>query len=296
MSNATSLLFGKSCTIQVAGLLIPAGQGTGLDVVFTVRRGVKVTQQALKPQPNTCDLQIFNLNPDHRKQLEASTVPGKGTKVVPVIISAGYKARVSTIFSGELRAAHSVPDGAGTFTTELNTGDGDDALTQTRLTVALAAGSSAQQGLDKIVAALGVGKGNAAGAIARSAQQALAAQLFSRGVVLKGSAAELMTDFCRSVGLDWSIQNGALQLTSLGQPMKGSAILIDGTHGMIGSPTVDTKGILSVETEMIPDMFPGALLSMQSTYVKGGYRVLSVETHGDTAGDEWGHKVEAARY
>ncbi len=295
-TSSSSLLFGKACTIQVGSILIVAGQGTGLDVDFTVHRGVKVTAGSVKPQPNTCDLKICNLSPSHRKELEASTVPGKGTKKVPVQISAGYKARSSVIFSGELRAAHSVPTGDGTIVTELTTGDGDDALTQARLSIALGPGTTATQGVKAILAGLGVGEGNLSSAIKRLQQQALAAQLFSRGVVLKGSAAELMTDFCRSVGLDWSIQNGSLQLTALGQPVQGQAILIDADHGLIGSPTVDTKGILSLETEMIPDVFPGVALSMNATNVKGGYRVISVETHGDTDGEDWGHKIEAARY
>jgi hypothetical protein len=283
-SQDPTLLWGKAATIQVGTLLIPTGGITGLDVWFKVHRGVKVTAGSTKPQPNTCDLKLYNLSPDHRKQLEASTVPGAGTKVVPVVISAGYLGRQSVIFSGELRAAHSVPDGEGTIVTELNTGDGDKALAQQRLTLSLARGSSATTALSALVKALGVGEGN------------LATQLFSYGGVLKGSASELMTSFCRSVGMDWSIQNGNLQLTALGQPMGGKAILIDADHGLLGSPTVDTKGILSLQTLMIPDLLPGVALSMNSTNIQGGYRVIGVETTGSTFGDEWGHEVEAARY
>jgi hypothetical protein len=202
---------------------------------------VKVTHAATKPQPNTCDLSIKNLSDDHRKQIEQSTVPGAAKTKVPLVLSAGYRGRQSVIFSGELRSGHSVPSGS-TLVTELTTGDGDDALTQTRLSIALSRGSTAEQGMRKILEALGVGEGNLAEGIARIKQQALAAQLFSRGVVLKGAAAELMTHFCRSVGLEWSIQNGALQLTALGQPIGGQAVAIDADHGMLGSPTVDTEG------------------------------------------------------
>jgi hypothetical protein len=293
---SSSLLFGKACTVQVADFKITTGQGQGLDVAFKVHRGVKVTAASTKPQPNTCELSIFGLNPSHRKELEASTVPGAGRRVVPVTISAGYQGRQSVIFSGELRAAHSKPNGEGDIVTELETGDGDDALTQTRLTIALGHGSTATQGIRALLAGLGVGKGNIDSGIARLSQQALAAQLFSKGVVLKGAAADLMTDFCRSVGLDWSIQNGNLQLTAQGQPLGGTAILIDSDHGMINAPTVDTKGILSVETEMIPDVFPGVALSMNAATIKGGFRVIGVETSGETDGDDWGHKIEAARY
>lgn len=291
-----SLLFGRRATVQVGDLLIDAGGGTGLDVDFTARRGVKVSKGATKPQPNTCDLSIFNLNADHRKQIEQPTTPGAAKAKVPVVVSAGYRGRQTVIFSGELRAGHSLRNGS-TWVTELTTGDGDDALTQTRLSIALSKGSTAEHGIRQILGALGVGEGNLSAGVTRLKEQALAAQLFSRGVVLKGAAAELMTHFCRSVGLEWSIQGGALQLTAIGQPLGGQAIVVDAEHGMLGAPTVDTKGILSVKTEMLPDIAPGVAIAVNALEFTGGFRVLSVETHGDTrAGGEWGHAIEAARY
>lgn len=293
--TSSSLLYGKKATIQVGGLLIETGDGNGLDVEFRIQRRTKVTQAVQKPQANTCDLTILNLSPSHRKELEASTVPGKGTKVVPVVISAGYKGRQTVYFSGELRAAHSLTDGP-TKVTQLTTGDGDKALTQQRLTMALAPGAAAEQALKAIVAALGVGPGNLKKGISLLSANPLSAQLFARGAVLKGPAADIMTDFCRAAGLDWSIQDGALQLTELGEPLQGAAVLLDSDHGLLESPTVDTKGILSCRTEMIPDMFPGRALSMNALDVKGGYRVLSVETRGQTDGNDWGHWIEAVRY
>lgn len=295
MTNASSLLFGRRATVQVGQLLIQGGQGSELDLSFEVKRGVKVTGAATKPQANTCDLEILNLSPSHRKELETSTVPGKGTKVVPVVISAGYLGRQTVIFSGELRAATTTTDGPRAVT-HLTTGDGDQALTQQRLTIALGPGATATQGIKAILAGLGIGDGNLQQGIALLQGQPLAAQLFSKGVCLKGQASELMTDFCRSAGLDWSIQNGKLQITALGQPVAGQAVLLDSDHGLIGSPAVDTTGILSCKTEMIPDVFPGTKLSMNALNVKGGFRVLNVTTKGSTYGNEWGHSIEAARY
>jgi hypothetical protein len=298
VSNATlspTTLFGRRCTVQVGSLLIQAGTGTGLDLSFTVKRGVKVTAGQTKPQPNTCELTLVNLSPTHRKQLETSTTTSGSKTVVPVVISAGYQGRQTQIFSGELRAATTQTDGPK-VTTTLTTGDGDQALAQKRLTIHLGPGANAKQGIQTILTGLGIGQGNLNQAIDLLQSQPLAAQLFSLGVTLKGQAAELMTDFCRSSGLDWSIQNGALQLTQLGQPVAGQAILIDSDHGLIGSPSVDTTGLLSLKTEMIPNMFPGTKLSMNALQVTGGFRVLNVETKGDTFGNDWGHAIEAQRY
>ena len=209
-----ALLFERACTLQVGSLLIPGGaQGFGLRVSFKVKRGVKVTQGVQKPQPNTCDLKIWNLSLSHQKALEQSTVPGASKTVVPVIISAGYQSRSTQIFAGELRAAHTITNGPDSVT-ELTTGDGDQALTQQRLTIALGKGANATQGLNAIMTGLGIGQGNLQKGIALLEAQPLAGTLFSKGVVFKGAAADIMTDFCRAAGLDWSIQNGALRSPS----------------------------------------------------------------------------------
>jgi len=290
-----NVLFGRRLNLLVGSLSIPAGQGTGLDVEFTVKRGVKITQQSMAPQPNTCDLTIFNLSPNHRQQIEASSTSNAKSPPVPVAIAAGYQGISHTIFAGELRTAHTVTVGPRKATT-LTTGDGDKALTQARLTLALGKGSSAKQALQQIVASLGVGAGNLQRAITLLEQQPLAACLFARGITFKGAAADIMSDFCRSVGLAWSIQNGALQFTSLGEPLAGQAILIDSQHGMTSSPTVDTKGVLTVNTEMIPGIVPGIAISVQAANIQGGFRVLRVTTKGATDGNDWGHEIEAQRY
>lgn len=297
-------LWQRALTLTVGTLAITYVKGIGLDVEFTVRRGVQVTQKAVKPVPNTCDLKIYNLSVAHRKQLEQLTTvttpqsanPQSGAqKIVPCIISAGYVGRQSIVFSGELRAAQSVTEGADTIT-ELTTGDGDTALQQTRLTVALPPGSTLGSGLRKVLAALGIGQGNLSRALALISANPLVAQMYSKGVVFKGSPAEILTDICRAAGLQWSIQHGVVQFQDLGQPLGGQAILIDAAHGMVGSPSVDTKGILTFTTLMLPDLAPGVKVAMNAKNVKGGYQVLSVETTGQTNANEWYQKVEAQRY
>lgn len=301
---ASNELRQRAATVQVGTLLIQCGNGTGLDVAFTIRQGQAQSRGGMKPRANTCDLKIYNLNQDHQKQLEQTKTPAttpmsanpqSGAKIVPCVISAGYVGRQSVVFSGELRAAHTVTDGP-TAITELSTGDGDQALGQRRLSISLPPGGSAAAGLRAILKALGVGQGNLGKALTLLQSKPLAGQLFSRGVVLKGSAAEIMTDFCRSAGLEWRIQNGQFQVQDLGKPLDGQAILVDSAHGMIGSPTVDTRGVLSFVMLMVPDLKPGVKVSVNAKHVKGGFRVIGVEWSGGTKEDEWYAKVEALKY
>lgn len=294
-----SALVQRACTLQVGSLSIPAGQGVGLDIEFTVRRGLHITKGSLKPQPNTCDLKIYGLNATHRKQLASSTGIGASGKpgVIPCVLTAGYTGHSSVIFAGELRSANNVTEGPNKVT-ELTTGDGDQALAQARLNIAIAAGTSASSFLDTLLSALGVSAENLQQARQLLTASPAAGQLFSKGAVLKGSAAEIMSDFARSTGLTWSLQNGKLLLLPLGLPDDAVAISIadaPGT-GLIGSPTVDVKGILSFETLMIPDLVPGRKLVLDTLEVKGNFIALSVQTTGGTLGNDWKNSVEASRY
>lgn len=291
-------LIQRAATLQVGDLSIPAGQGVGLDITFTVRRGLHITQGSLKPQPNTCDLKIWGLNPDHRKRLAQSTATGPGDKpkTVPCVLTAGYVGSSAVIFSGQLRSANNVTEGANKVT-EMTTGDGDQALMQTRMNIAIAAGSDAGKFLDTVLSALGVSAENLPAAKQLVSGSPAAGQLFAKGTVLKGSAAEIMTDFTMSCGLEWSIQSGKLRILPLGGTDSNTGILIadDPNTGLIGSPTVDIKGILSFDVEMIPNLVPGCKVKLDTEEVKGIWRVIGTTTTGSTFENDWKIAAECQR-
>lgn len=289
-------LYPRSCAVQVGGVVIPADPATGFHVHFRIKRGVHVSRTAVKPHPNTCDLKIWNLAESTRKRIELSTpkTPAAGP-IVPVVISAGYKDHRCNVFNGQLHAAGTKSLSGGGCVTELTTGDGTSALVQ-RMNVSLGKGTTARAAMQAIVSGLGIGAGNLARALSLVDSSALAGQLYARGAVLKGPAPDIMTDLCRSLGLTWSIQDGALSLRLLNEPLDGEATLIDAAHGMQGSPSVDTLGILTVSTAMIPGIVPGSKLSMNADTVTGGWVVIGVETTGDNFENEWCHRIEASRY
>jgi baseplate hub protein gp41 len=287
----------RVCHVTVGTLLLEGTDGTGLDVEFNIRKN-------LKPEPNSCTLKIYNLNADHRNALsQSSTVitgpqspPGTGGVVVPVRIDAGYASGTSQIWLGELRASETKHDGAN-YTTILTTGDGDKAVTRQRVNVSVGPGTTSATAMRTLLQALGIGTGNLPKALNLLNQQG-SAQLYANGAMIKGLAADHMTDLVRSAGLEWSIQDGQLQVLNVGQPLDGQAILISESAGMVGSPSVDTKGILSFTTLMIPGIKPGIKVSVQTETpnTSGGYRIIAVEYTGDTLGQEWYCKCEAMKY
>jgi hypothetical protein len=303
-NQGASALVQRACSVTVGipgssqGLAIQCGNGTGLDVSFRIQRSLHVTQSSLKPIPNTCDLRIFGLSATHRKQLaKSTTTPGPDTVVVPCILAAGYQQNQKVLFSGELRGAQDISEGPNVIV-ELSTGDGDAAITQTRLNLVVPAGATMSQVFQQIVDSMGVQSGNLQSALGQFQSSPQAARLFAKGAALKGSAAEILSDMCRSVGIQWSIQNGAIQILPVTTPPEGQAILIDENHGMVGTPTVDTKGIAVVRTLMIPGIIPGSKIALSSRNASGGFTVIGMEIEGDTSpgSTTWGYTLNCERY
>lgn len=274
---------------------ITVGQNTGgpaavaitdSDVDFTIKK-------TLKPEPNTCEVKLFNLTTAHQKAMEQNPAILTLQKV-PVKIEAGLGNQLNTLFLGELRAGFTVTDGAESIT-QLSTGSGEKELASSRLNVPIGPGTSVQQALQEIVSTMGLGNGNIAQA-ATQLQSTGQTTFSTKGQVLKGNAAQWLTDFCKGAGLEWSIQDQQVQILTLGQPLQGQAILIDAAHGMEGSPSVDSKGILTAKTLMIPGIKPGVLVVVNAVHVQGNYRVQTVETRGDTKGNEWGHTFTGKKF
>lgn len=120
--------------------------------------------------------------------------------------------------------------------------------------------------------------------------------MFSDGAVVSGSAFREMNFICSSLGLSWSIQDGKLQIIQLGKALDGKAILLSASTGMIGSPTVDTDGVLTVTMLLAPDVFPGRKLVLDSQRLKGQYRIEVCEYQGDTYEKDWYIKLTGKRY
>jgi hypothetical protein len=119
--------------------------------------------------------------------------------------------------------------------------------------------------------------------------------VFPRATVFDGYSARLLTDFCRSAGLEWSIQDGALQFLDLGAALSVQPYILSPDSGLIGAPKIATDGKLNAQTLMLPGLRPGLPVVVESAYVKGTFRVIQCEYSGATHGDDWGVKLIADR-
>ena len=296
-------VFNRSSIVTVGPVQVQnIGQQLGLDVSFNIKKTLKAKEA------NTCDLKIWNLSQASLLQLgmasQVSTifaapptgtpyVLGKKVSVIPVQIDAGYVGHTSTIFLGELRSAQSVTDGPD-IVTEMNTGDGDMALQIQRINQSFAQGTTPVTVVNALLAQMGIGSGNFAAV--QSIFARASGPMFQGGLILKGNAAVHLADICSSVGVEFSIQNGQAQFLPIGQPLAGQAYLLSSDTGLVGNPTCDTLGIMSCVAFILPGLVPGAPIEVQSVFVNGNFRIISVEYVGDTRGNEWYAKLECASF
>lgn len=279
---APETLFDRRCTVTLDTV-----QFNALDVQFSVVK-------TLKPQPNTCELTVWNLNEEHRQQLQQLQSKEKlATKGIPCKIEAGFKDAVSQIWLGDLRTVETTREGPD-FLTKLTSGDGERGWQNGRIHVSYGPGTSIDTALRAMARALGVGEGNLAKVV--SQLRIAGSSIFSAGVVISGSAATHITEIARSAGLEVSIQDSALQFLDLNKSAAGTAVRLAADTGLVDSPTVDPKGVLTAKTLMIAGLQCGGLVTVDSRFVKGTFRIEKCTWDGERAGNDWFCTVQGSRY
>lgn len=300
-------LFGRQWKV-----VIDAGTGTALDV-----SNLDIEFKALrtlKPQPNRCTLSVWNLNKDHRAQLLKRNRPNQSsgkTVGIRVQIDAGYIGNVATIFLGDLREMSSVRD-ATDWKTTLTGDDGGRAFRESRINKRFAKGTPLSEVLRQCVAALNLGTGNSQ-TFVDNAEIAAYGRSLPHSITLSGNAAHELTRLLASMGLTWSSQLGTLQVLGNNQPLDLPAISIAPDTGLIGSPEAGIDAsvsignpqalanplqkskkpkafdarLLKIKTMLIPGMFPGRRIHLQSDSFNGDYVLTECEYLGQTWGNDW---------
>jgi hypothetical protein len=259
--------------------LEPKADGTvnGFRIAFKAKK-------TLKPEPNTCELRIWNLSERTRGLMSK--------QYVPVVIVAGYEEGDGIIFQGKSRTVDHMREGTD-WVTRIRCGDGEMEYQFSRFSDSFGKGATAPEVAKKIIGALGVGAGNALTEVKKKSVVE-----FARGFAAHGNAAGAFDQLTRKLGLTWSIQDGQIQVLDGSQPAAGTAVLLTPETGLVGSPehnAPDLKGgpALSKAKSLLNAAIKcGRTVAIQSAQVNGQFRVESVEHDGDTAGQNWYTTIE----
>lgn len=282
--------FFRAYRVVVGNIEIDARTGVGstsLRVAFSVERDHK-------RQPNNAELAIWNLSSGSRQAL--AKLP-----TVPVQIEAGYADGVGTIFLGDLRAARSRREGPDIIT-RVSAGDGEAKIRTARISRTFKAGTPIGDVLGQLGSALGVKPGNVAAF--RAATLRNGGRTLTRSLTISGSVFDELERVTSSCGLDWSVQNGELQIRDRTRPATGTAEgpLLRPDTGLVGEVETEvatetrdgiTKGqtIVSGTCLMRADLIPGRSFRVEERRDGGfvGNLLCRTTTHrGDShATDGW---------
>lgn len=259
--------FIRAYRIVVGTVEIDAREGVGqnsLRVAFNVERDHKRA-------PNNAEVAVWNLSRGSREALAK-------LDVVPVRIEAGYADGVGVIFQGDLRSARSRREGPDIIT-RVSAGDGESKIRTAKVSRTFARGTPVGDVLGQIARSLGVSEGNLSQF--KGAQLANGSRTLTRAITISGAASDELERWCRSCGLEWSVQSGALQLRETGRPVgTGQGPLLRADSGMIGDTETEratkTEGgvvkgqqIVSGVCLMRSDLVPGRSFRVESSV--GGF-------------------------
>lgn len=275
-------LFDRDVVVQIGSTRIASRlqdatrQRLGLrqNEVSTILKVTFKVTKTLKKEPNKAEVAIWNLNSESR-----ATVQQKNQ---PTIIEAGYIDNRAQIFSGYLDFAESRKDGRSWVTT-LQSGDGSVPFKTARINRSFKGPVKVAEALRAAADAMGVNPGNLLEAVSAGPQRGTSDE-FANGIVLSGKSEVQLDKLAKTMGLNWSIQNGQLLFLKAGQFIGEQAQLLAPGTGLIGSPEPGENGVVKVLTFIQPNVDPGNRIEVRSASVNGFFRIEKTEYAGDTGG------------
>lgn len=282
-------LFRRTWSLTVGTLLIrPIEGGVPLDLSFEVERSTDRT-------PNTAVVTIYNLGRERRQGIAAP---------VELQLEVGYEdAGSSVIFSGRARRVergrrknrglvHQRKD--VDVETIIEAEDGGDGYRDAELNRSYSSGTPVASVLEELVRAMGLGAGNLSQH--SSSITAAGSAAFADAVRLSGPARRSLDRILRAADYDWSIQHGAIQVRRRGQPAETRALRLSPGTGLVGSPSIDADGKVLATSLLIPGLYPGRVVRLESSEVSGNYHVTKCHYRGSTFDDAWHAELTMERY
>ncbi len=272
---------------RIASIEIGPPGGTGFR--FTGNRILFQVDKSDRVEANKARVEIMNLSEDTRNRIK--------TLDDQLIIRAGYVEATGeeVLFTGRVsRVEHRypVPD----IVSRIEAGDGATELRERRSSVSFSGGTDMQQIVQKLVDDFGL-------EIRDSID--VPRLRWTQGFSYAGPTREGLRKVLDRAGLDYSIQNGFLQIVERGGANRKTAVLVSSSTGLLSSPSpLDDQGGSLTEakrkpgwafrTLLQPQIEPGGTVQLESREARGMFRVNSVRHQGDTHGADWFSEVEVS--
>jgi hypothetical protein len=281
--------------LRKVSLVVGNAEGKGLDLSglqfrFAVRRGDLQT-------PNSVDIRVYNVSKETARQIMTGNGQEGGTPEFSQLrLLAGYQDsdQYGLIFQGQIMQVRRGRESQADTFIDIRAADGDEAYN-------FAAGSTPQDHIDTLAAAMAIPKGYT---------PELPATGLPRGKVFYGLARDSMRDVAKTNDVNWSIQDGQIQLAPIASFVPGTIPVLTSATGMVGWPEQTANGI-HIRCLLNPNIKISSVVKIDNASVldyqlpidvltgqiareitprkdwDGFYVVYVAEHYGDTRGNEW---------
>lgn len=240
--------------------------------------------KTLRKTPNEAKVAIYNLALQTRQALQEKDVP---CRIVCGYVQADeVTTGIHQIFLGSLDYSRSTLQGTDWITT-LQSSDGGREFRTARINTSLRGPVKVTDALRQASEALGLSLGNLQEKIQQGGIRAAFNEL-QNGIVLSGKAEQQVDKLVRSLGYEWSSQDGELLLLGTNETISGAtARVLSAQTGLIGTPEPGEEGRVKARALILPDLGPGNRVKVESRQIDGFYKIDSTTYRGDTWGQDW---------
>jgi hypothetical protein len=253
-----------------------------LNIGFTVER-------TLEKEPSTLEATVFNLSEDTRRLMQ------QDARLI-VTLEAGYGDDIHAIFVGDVRVVRDRPEPPDVVT-DIEAGDGEKGA-KNWARKWFPEGTSVDAVFRYLAKTAGYGAGNIDRVVNIREKNGLPTRLES-GLHVRGYAVDELAELSKSRGIEFSVQDNEVQVLEYGKGKEGVPVtFVSSKTGMIGYPTVDNEGIITLNHRLLPNVFPGSLVDVQSEFVTGRrrvtgrYKVLRALYSGSLFGEDFNTELE----
>jgi len=220
---------------------------TGLFTQFEV-------EKTSESGPNRAKITIANLNRDSLSILQEEGAI--------VRLEVGYDGVAEELFFGNITKSKTEQEAADAFTL-IEASDGGKNLETATVNQSFGAGVTTKQVIELLARELNVSLG---------AIKGVTTEAFQNGITLSGSAKTQMDTITEKLGLEWSIQDRALQILPPEEPSDLFGTLLTPETGLLGSPAKRESGLEFVSL-MNTKIKPGVAVLINSRDVDGTFKV-----------------------
>lgn len=233
--------------------------------------------------PNHSKIELFNLSTQSRQNFKKGYI---------VNLQGGYNGLVGTLFTGNVFITKSDRSGPDIITT-LECLDGGASIVLARLDKSYPAGVTNIQILQDVATAMSVTTDSNPG-VSAGIVVGIPTQTFNKGFTATGPCKDTLDKLLKPQGLEWTVDNGNLNIIPKSAYDGNSAQVVSAETGMIGVPS-QNEFFTQFTSLLNPKLVPGALVQLisENAALNGFYKIRKSKLEGDSHENKWQVSCEA---